>query len=286
MTTIKNDKKFQFGREQLFQLFKYSLYLFLMFNVYLFFQEDYSASSQTFSDGISFSQIIQAFTATIDTAAWVVLLLLFELETYVLEDEQLKGTTKWSMNIISVICYSFIIYSFYGYLSKYFMINAVQFFAIDDVCSLISNSFTYIEDLDEYLPITAENCGALANTPLFQVEGTNIVSTEYHLIEAQRLALVDVINSANWLVIVLILDGEVFLQLRGKLTKKIISFNKMIKVVLYSVLLLAAIYWGLKGDFFDFWDAFLWIIAFIFIELNIFEWNAETQGDENKIVET
>lgn len=36
-------------------------------------------------------------------------------------------------------------------------------------------------------------------------------------------------------------------------------------------LLLAAIYWGIKGDFVDFWDAFLWLVAFIFIELNVFE---------------
>ena len=47
------------------------------------------------------------------------------------------------------------------------------------------------------------------------------------------------------------------------------------KFVLYSLLLLAAIYWGFKGDFVDFWDAFLWLVAFVFIELNVFEWREE-----------
>jgi hypothetical protein len=27
----------------------------------------------------------------------------------------------------------------------------------------------------------------------------------------------------------------------------------------------------------DFWDAFLWLVAFVFIELNVFEWHKETQ---------
>ena len=47
------------------------------------------------------------------------------------------------------------------------------------------------------------------------------------------------------------------------------------KVVLYSTLLFAAVYWWIDGDFLDFWDAFLWLVAFIFIELNVFEWRAE-----------
>ena len=46
------------------------------------------------------------------------------------------------------------------------------------------------------------------------------------------------------------------------------------KFVLYSTLLLAAIYWGFKGGFLDFWDAFLWLVAFVFIEMNVFEWRA------------
>ena len=36
-------------------------------------------------------------------------------------------------------------------------------------------------------------------------------------------------------------------------------------------------YWGFVGDFLDFWDAFLWLVAFVFIELNIFQWQVETE---------
>lgn len=54
-----------------------------------------------------------------------------------------------------------------------------------------------------------------------------------------------------------------------------------IKVVLYTTLVMAAIYWGFKGDFLDFWDAALWLFAFVFIELNVFEWQQEIR-DQTK----
>lgn len=280
MTIATNDKPPFVNKELIFQLFKYTVYFFLAMNIYHFFVEDYSASSQTFSNGISTGQIIEAFTATIDTAAWVLLLLLFELETYVLDDDKIKGWVKWSIDLLSLLCYAFIIYSFYGYVSKYFMIHTVIAFSIDDVCSLVGGTYTYIEDIDEYLPITSEICFSFTNTSLFQIVGTEIITTSERLIEAQRLSTVEVINSANWLIIVFILEVDVFLQLRGRLTSRIVYISKRIKFVLYSILLFAAIYWGVKGDFLDFWDAFLWLVAFVFIELNLFEWNAETNQEK------
>jgi hypothetical protein len=42
--------------------------------------------------------------------------------------------------------------------------------------------------------------------------------------------------------------------------------------------LVAAVYWWLEGDFLDFWDAFLWLFAFIFIEMNVFDLQAETKA--------
>jgi hypothetical protein len=37
----------------------------------------------------------------------------------------------------------------------------------------------------------------------------------------------------------------------------------------------AAVYWGFEGEFLDFWDAALWLFAFFFIEMNVFEWQRE-----------
>jgi hypothetical protein len=282
MVKFKAFKDINFNRETAFQLFKYTVYILLSMNIYHFFVEDYSASSQTFAGGIAPSQFIQAFTATIDTVAWVLLLLLFELETYVLDDKKLQGPLKWGLRFISLLCYSFIIYSFYGYISKYILLHNIIPFN-SDVCSLVDTTFTYLFRADEYIPITNEVCQNYNNLSISQIAGTEIITNQANLIEAQRLSTVDVVNSGNWLIIVFILESEVYLQLRGRLSASFMFISKWIKAVLYSILLLAAIYWGVKGSFIEFWDAFLWIVAFIFIELNIFEWNAETT--EEKIAE-
>lgn len=265
--------------ERIFQLFKYTVYALLTVNIYHFFVEDYSASAQIFANGMSFGQMIQGFTATIDTAAWVLLLLLFELETSILEDETIKGWVKWALHCTRAMCYLFVVYSFYGYLSRYSMFHSVTPFPAQDVCRLVGTAYTFAIDIDDYIPWTLEICRTVADTPLFQITGTNILSTANQLIEIQRLSITETINSGNWLLIVLILEFDIWLQLKGQLTPKIMMISKAIKSVLYFILFLAAAYWGLKGDFLDFGDAFLWIVAFIFIELNVFSWNQETQED-------
>jgi len=76
------------SRETLFQSFKYAVYVLLAMNVYWFFAEEFLANKLLYPDGVGLLDLIGAYAATVDTAAWVVLLLMFELETYVLDDQQ------------------------------------------------------------------------------------------------------------------------------------------------------------------------------------------------------
>jgi len=262
-----------------FQAFKYSVYILLSYNIFLFFQEDFAASAQTFTNGITFYDIGEAFSATIDTAAWVVLILLFELETFVLDDEKIVGTTKTLLHSIRSVCYALIVYSLYGYIVKLNLVLNTLPYSIDDACSLIDTAYTYIYTLDEYMPIEASNCAALNNGDLLRIADTQIISTVDRMQETQRLAWLSVFNSIDWLLIVAILEVDVYLQLKGRLEGRVRTVSKVIKTFLYSFLFIAAIYWGIKGDFLDFWDAFLWLVAFIFIEMNIFEWHAESKQE-------
>ena len=92
----------------LFQFFKYTVYVLLAMNIYWFFDEETTAAALQFSDGISGADFIEAFSATIDTAAWVVLLLMFELETYVLDDRHFTKAVTWSLHALRALCYAFI----------------------------------------------------------------------------------------------------------------------------------------------------------------------------------
>jgi hypothetical protein len=74
-----------------------------------------------------------------------------------------------------------------------------------------------------------------------------------------------------------VLEIDVRLQSPGDKSTDARHLDTVVKPVLYVILLLVAAYWGIAGDFLDFWDAFLWLFAFVFIELNIFEWQEETR---------
>ena len=265
------------NRSALFQFFKYTVYVLLAMNVYWFFDEETAAASLQFSNGIAAVDLIEAFSATIDTAAWVVLLLMFELETYVLEDQHFTPPVKWSLHGLRTLCYGFIVYAFYGYIQNLnFHYEMTMLAGVTDLCSLLPDRWSWAVTLDEYVDIGAANCGTLsASSAFYQFNGMAAIVDLEGLKEIRYLAWVDVINAAVWLLVVLVLEIDVRLQEHNRFEGLALRLSNVIKFVLYSILLLAAIYWGLKGDFVDFWDAFLWLVAFVFIEFNVFEWRQE-----------
>ncbi len=249
-------------------------------NVYWFFIEERAAALLQFPDGVSLGLLIEAYAATIDTAAWVVLLLMFELETDVLEDQHFTPPVIWTLHGMRILCYAFIIYAFYGYVTNLQFVNAAVALSYPvELCTLADGAWVYAVDLDEYLAITSDNCRALStSTELLQLPGMQAVVDLAGHADIVGLAWIDVINSAVWLAVVLILEIDVRLQERSLFEGWAFYSSTAAKACLYSALLYAAVYWGVNGDFVDFWDAFLWLLAFVFIELNVFEWRAETKA--------
>ena len=256
----------------LYKVFKYSVYALLTLNIFLFFQEESLAIQQTFSQGIDLGDIIQGYAATIDTAAWVLLLLLFEFETSVLRPRTLaRPDIRVSFSLVRVFSYGFIGYAFYGYFTKMLFINGISPFVVDDVCRLVGQGFSIIDTLDQYPMLAAENCGTLNSQALFQLNEQNIIGHADQWSAIQWLALADVINSFTWIAVVIVLEVDVRLQQQNRFKGRVVLVSKNIKFVLYAILLGAATYWGFLGDLLDFWDAFMWLLAFFFIEVNIFK---------------
>jgi hypothetical protein len=266
-----------------FSAVKYLTYALLTVNVYLFLQEELLALQHTFTNGFAAGDLIQAFSATIDTAAWVILLLLFELETSVIPDEAIHGWTRRGLHGIRVICSVFIVYAFYGYVVEMLTLYAVQPLDVAGACSLLGGDWSLLVTIDEYVVLADDNCASVGNS-IWQVGGFNILADAEHLQAVQWLAWTDVLNAAAWILVVVVLEFDVRLQLRGRYTDHLVVINKIIKAILYSLLFCAAIYWWLEGDFLDFWDAFLWLFAFIFIELNVFDWQAENRANQQEAV--
>ena len=265
---------------KLYQVFKYAVYAFLTLNIYWFFRIEWAASAHRFTDGVGLSDLIEGFASTIDTAAWVGLLLMFELETYILDDRHFTRRVTATLHTLRLLCYTFIVYAFYGYLTKLlFLFGATPLADAVDLCRLAGERWSYAVDLDEYVTVTAANCSELSSAREFmRFQGLDAVVDLRGYVDIVRLAWVDVINSGVWLGVVLVLEIDVRLQERNRLRGIPLKLSTASKYLFYPTLFLAAVYWGVKGDFVGFWDAFLWLVAFVFIERNVFEWRLETEG--------
>lgn len=266
------------GRLSPFTLFKLFVYGSLCYTSSQFIYEDLVAASLLLDDKASMTEALNIFSVSIDTISWLVLLVIFELETSVIADERLTGWLKWLLNGISVLCYLVIIYAFTGYLGKLLMLSAaVDFEAAVGLCQMLDQALVVMVDMDEYEPLNANNCVNLQNAgSLGGIAGQPIIYDQAVYPKVQGLALAAVINSGAWILVVAIIQFDIVMQLRGGISRLLGIISAVAKAALYLVLAAVAIYWGLVGDFVDFWDAFLWLAGFFIIELNIFRWQQHT----------
>ena len=267
--------------ERLMMLFKLFVYTCLCINGYEFITDDIDAARHLLTADSPIADIVNTFAVTMDTIAWISLLVVFELETWFLDDEVLrKRRVKWSLHIVTALCYMVIIYAFVGYTGKLIMLLDSVPYALGNPCELINTSTVLITTLDEYHDITQATCQALNPATMGQIVGQPIVFENANYGEIKILAWVDVINSATWLLIVVLLQLDIILQIRGSLTPHIMRMTAVFKAMLYSTLFIMAIVWGIYGSFTDFWDAVLWLLGFLIIELNIFNWNQEVEEEK------
>jgi hypothetical protein len=258
-----------------FNVFKWSTYALLCVNGYFFWREDSAAAAHLYADGVTFGEFINAYAATIDDGAWLVLMFVFELETSVIPHQKLTRRLKWSLTAVSAACYALILYSFYGYFQLLLLSYDFVPTAIEDTCALVAAGYSVLFDLSEFVPLTAENCLAFADEEVFRFRDREIIADAESIAFARRLGWTDVANAAAWLGVVAVLEADLWLKLRGTASPGFKRFSKISKVILYGTLFAAAVQWQLEGGFVDAWDAWLWLIAFIFIEMNFFHWEDE-----------
>lgn len=259
----------------LFPWVKYATYLLLSMNVWFFFTEELDSARFALASDDAMATGIQLFSATLDTVAWVILLLLFELETAVIPDHRLQGRLRLAIHGVRFLCTAAIVMAFLGYVGEWQTLLHSDPLG-SDACARVSEGWSVMIKLDDFVPLSLENCGQLAADTRLVSGLEHVVASPAGLLEGQRLALVDVVNSAAWILVVILLEIEVRVLTRwGAASRPAAQITNTFKMMLYTTLVVAAVYWGFKGDFLDFWDAALWLFAFVFIELNVFEWQQE-----------
>jgi hypothetical protein len=263
----------------LFRAFKYLLFGLFTFNLFYYLGEDLDAYRYLSSDA-SLGQILETFAVTIDFVAWMVLLALFELETDFFSKEQLQGKLKWAFNATVLVCYPVLVYAFYGYVVALVDFRGYEPIASETVCELVDQDFAYVSMEARFLPLDRENCVALSGGEVFKHRTDKVISAAPPLAASVNLAWIDVANAGAWLLVVLLFEVEVFYQARGSLTRLWLAVIKTSKAVLYVTLLGDAILWTIYGAFIDSWDAYLWLLAFILVDLNVLNFDKDPRSGD------
>ena len=145
----------------LFRIFKYVLFALLLYNFYVYFGEDMDAY-RYLPAGSPIGKVLETFAVTIDFIAWLVLVVLFELETDVLSKERLQGTLKWLFKGTVALCYPVLIYAFYGYVIALVDFQGYQQIPNETVCELVEQNYAYLSLEARYLPLDQAKCAELS----------------------------------------------------------------------------------------------------------------------------
>ena len=261
------------------QAVKWTVYTLLIINFGFYVLEDWSRAVHTLHAGYGFLDWTGAFATSIDESAWFLLLFMFELETYVLEDRPWTARVMRVVHGIRLLCYLMIAHTVFAYAIAAFELQAtVPVDNVQGLCELADADVSYVYNL-EYTEVNHRNCGDLSQASRFYWLGENAVVSDGAGLELERtLAWVDLADAVIWLMILLAIETVVRLQGRGVAGGPVIAAVNTLKIALYLALVAFAFYWGSLSHWLYFWDELLWIGGFAAIEVNVSDWRRELRG--------
>ncbi|WOH36756.1 hypothetical protein RI844_15465 [Thalassotalea fonticola] len=260
------------------QRVKWLVYSLLLINYALYFRDDLTIAAHTLRNGGSFFEWTAAFATTIDETAWLFLLILFELETYILDDEPLSRVKSILMHTIRVVCYVSLAHTLYAF--SVYALDLQQVVVIEGItnlCQLVEKDVSYALNF-HYTLLDASNCKILSTaTQFYYLDPPNflIVTDSTGLVIEKQLAWLDVFEVIAWFVILFTIESSIYLQDRGITTGVLTTVLNKAKFMFYTVLWGAIIYWLYREHWMYAWDEFLWIAGFAAIEMNVVAWRNE-----------
>ena len=259
------------------QFVKWSVYTLLTVNFFFYFHDDFTVYKAAVANDAPWSEFFVSFATSIDVVAWLGLVFILELETYVLSEEDYKGKLPWVLRMFRVLCYLLIFYAAYGYtqntLDNYATSEVV---GLTDLCQVADQGQSLQLNVIEFVEITSGNCSTIsAGPPYYRIDINVSLIDAPTLDHVQKLGWPDVSNALAWLVIVFLIELEVWLQEADRFGSRALKLTRQVKTGFYLVLLLNVVIWTATGYGLWAYDSLLWIVGFWAIELNLAEWEQE-----------
>ena len=263
------------------QAVKWTVYTLLIINFVFYIFEDTRRAAFTLHSGSTLLDWTSAFANTIDVSAWFILLAMFEIETYVLDDDKLKGRLATLLHGVRLVCILMIAHTIYAY--AIYVSDLKPTVAIPNVtslCELTNENVSFVYNL-EYTDIDENNCSQLSDaTEFFRVANDPVVSDLKGLSLERDLALADLAEAVLWILVLVAIEIIVRLQGHGITSGAVITTVNYTKYAIYTALLALGVYWATLSHWLYLWDELVWIGGFAAIEMNLSEWREEI--DERK----
>jgi hypothetical protein len=267
------------------QAVKWAVYMLLIINWGFYIFEDWDRAVHTLNPGSTFFDWTREFATSIDESAWFVLLFLFELETYILEDDDWKGWIRKTVHGVRLVCLVMILHTVYA-----FAVTVIEYRPtvivenVSSLCDMTDDDISFVYNLD-YTEVTEQTCGSLSDeTQFYRVGNDPVVSTIAGLNLERDLAWVDLVEVVTWLLIIMSIEVVVRLQEHKITGGTLISVANNLKIILYLILAALAVYWATLSHWLYSWDTFVWIAGFSAIEMNINEWRDELLEEQHEII--
>ena len=261
------------------QSVKWIVYSLLLVNFALYLNWDWHAATHSMGPAEPLIKWLQAYAASIDYAAWLVLILLFELETYALSDAAFTPLVSRLVHGIRLICYLFVLHTVYAYsvntYEVYFEVE--QAAGVSDLCQVADGRISFVHN-QQYTYLNEDNCAELGTgSDYFLLDKGRVIADLVNLDRERLLAWLDVVEAVIWLFIMALIELTIRLQNRGVSSGQVVTRLNYLKFAGYSALMGIAVYWGLTDLFLNFWDETLWIGGFAAIEMNMSDWREELE---------
>lgn len=262
------------------QVVKWVVYALLIVNWGFYIAEDWNRAVHTLDGSSTVLDWAREFATSIDESAWFILLFMLELETYVLEDEDMTDWVTKALHAVRIVCFLMILHTVYAFavtVDQYGPTVPVE--NATTLCDLADDDLSFVYNL-EYTAITEQTCDELSDASQFFMVGEDpVVATSEGLKLERQLAWGDLVEVIMWLVIIAAIELVVRLQERNITEGRAISLANRVKLVAYLVLSALAAWWGWLTHWLYTWDTFLWIAGFAAIEMNINEWREEIEEE-------
>ncbi|MEL7185550.1 MAG: hypothetical protein AAFN50_03805 [Pseudomonadota bacterium] len=259
------------------QTLKWIVYSALVVNTGFYFQDDYQSMVGALPDNATLLDYVFQFATTLDMIAWLGLVFLFELETYAIEDHDWNDWVGRLIHGARVVCYIMIVNSAVGY-----TVEALETFdrheinGVTSMCDMADQGDYAQISANEYPEITSENCAEIsAGSPYYTLANEEAVVAADVVPHLQFMGILDIVNAYVWIIVVLLIELEVFLQSNDRFSSKTLTVARQAKSLLYLILIGNCVIWLLNDYYLYAWDSFLWIFGFWAIELNLAEWEKD-----------